>query len=103
MQAKSHELPLPQVQVPFAHTAWQLPLLPSQVTWQGGAVQTNRQSSPAGQEQVPFPQPPVTGPQAAVSAMAEGDEENESKAHSTANISPFSWPGSRAACARSSS
>ncbi len=33
---KLHELPLPQVQVPFAHTAWQLRLLPSQVAWQGG-------------------------------------------------------------------
>ena len=31
MQAKSHELPLPQVQVPFAQTAWQLPLFPAQV------------------------------------------------------------------------
>ena len=30
-QANAHELPLPQVQVPFAHTARQLPLSPSQV------------------------------------------------------------------------
>jgi hypothetical protein len=70
LQAKSHELPLPQVQVPFAHTAWQLPLLPWQIAWQGGATQTNRQSSPEGQEQVPFPQLPTTGPQAAVSPSA---------------------------------
>lgn len=71
MQAKSHELPLPQVQVPFAHTAWQLPLLPWQIAWQGGATQTNRQSSPEGQEQVPFPQLPTTGPQAAASTSAK--------------------------------
>ena len=38
---KSHELPLPQVQVPFAQTAWQLWLLPWQVAWQGGAPQKN--------------------------------------------------------------
>ena len=72
MQAKSHELPLPQVQVPLAHTAWQLLLSPWQVTWQGGALQTNRQSSPAGQAQVPFLQPPTTRPpQAAASASAK--------------------------------
>jgi hypothetical protein len=49
----AHELPLPQVQVPFAHTARQLPLSPSQVAWQGGALQTKLQSSPDGQAQVP--------------------------------------------------
>lgn len=70
LQAKAHELPLPQVQVPFAHTAWQLPLSPAQVAWQGGAVQTNRQSSPGGHEQVPLRQPLVTGPQAAASTRA---------------------------------
>jgi hypothetical protein len=53
-QEKLHELPLPQVHVPFAQTAWQLALFPSQVAWQGGAVQTNRQSSPDGQAQVPL-------------------------------------------------
>jgi hypothetical protein len=31
LHVKSQALPLPQVQVPFAHTAWQLPLFPSQV------------------------------------------------------------------------
>jgi hypothetical protein len=29
---KSHELPVPQVQVPFAHAAAQLALFPAQVT-----------------------------------------------------------------------
>jgi len=52
-QVNAHELPLPQVQVPFAHTARQLPLSPSQVAWQGGALQTKLQSSPDGQAQVP--------------------------------------------------
>ena len=52
------------MQVPFAHTASQAPLFPSQVTWQGGAVQTKLQASPAGQVQVPPWHPPV-GPQAA--------------------------------------
>ena len=50
---KSHKLPLPQVQVPFAHTASQLLLFPLQVAWQGGAEQTNLHSSPEGHTQVP--------------------------------------------------
>jgi len=70
LQVKAHELPLPQVQVPLAHTAWQLPLSPAQIAWQGGALQTKRQSSPGGQEQVPLRQPLVTGPQAETSTRA---------------------------------
>ena len=60
----AHELPLPQVQVPFAHAARQLALSPSQVAWQGGAGQTKVQSSPAGQAQVPPWQPSTNRPQA---------------------------------------
>jgi hypothetical protein len=54
LQVKSQELPLPHVQVAFAQTASQLLLFPSQVAWQGGAVHTKWQSSPAGQAQVPL-------------------------------------------------
>ena len=88
MQAKSHELPLPQVQVPFAHTAWQLPLFPSQVTWQGGALQTNRQSSPGGQEQVPLRQPPADGTAGGGQHEREGDEEDGEETGSEADAHP---------------
>jgi hypothetical protein len=50
---KSQLLPVPQVQVPFAHGPAHSGLLPSQLTWHGGASHMKSQTEPVGQRHVP--------------------------------------------------
>jgi hypothetical protein len=54
LQTNSHELPLPQAQAPFQHSALQVGLLPWQVALQLGDTQRNSQVLPCWQSQSPF-------------------------------------------------
>ncbi|MEO7669157.1 MAG: hypothetical protein ABIW57_07445 [Polyangia bacterium] len=59
LQLKLQLLPLPQLQVPLAHSASQRSLSPAHRAWHGGAAQVKLQLSPPGQAQVPLLQSPL--------------------------------------------
>ena len=58
MQVKWHELLLPQVQLPLAHSPSQRSLSPPHVTWHGPDWQSNVQLEPCPKVQLPLAQVP---------------------------------------------